>query len=217
MVAGHAGEDADDGDLSGGADGVHGTGERFAAANFENDVDTLAAGEAQHFLVPLGMRLIVDGLVRAERFGSRQLFIAAGCYDHARAVQFGELETEDGHAAGAEEQDCIAGLHVRGWHQRVPGGEAGARKRGGFLKTQVLRNAEQSFLMEDAILGENAVNSAPQRRCAVLASKRAGDPVLKKRSHNAVARVEGTNAIADSDHFAEPSEAMMVGCDVLRG
>ena len=53
--AGHAGEHADDGDLSGRPDRVHGTGESFAAANFENDVDAFAAGEAQHFFVPIGM------------------------------------------------------------------------------------------------------------------------------------------------------------------
>ena len=127
-----------------------------------------------------GCRLVVDGLVGAERFGSRQLFVAAGGDDHARAVQFGELETEDGHAAGAEQQDRIASLHVRGWHQRVPGGQAGARERGAFLKTQMFGNAEQPFLIEDAKLGEHAVDRAAQRRCAVFASKRAGDPRSEK-------------------------------------
>ena len=63
-------------------------------------------------------------------------------------------------------------------------------------------NAEQPFLIEDAKLGEHAVNRATQCRCAVLASKRAGDPVLKKRSRHAVARSEGRHAIAHRDHFA---------------
>src|ERR1700723_198257 len=38
----HAGEDADDGDLSRGSDGVHGAHESLAASNFQNDVDALA-------------------------------------------------------------------------------------------------------------------------------------------------------------------------------
>lgn len=122
---GHAGQHANDSYLAGRANTVHGTGERFAAAHFKNDVDTLAAGKAQHFFVPLGMCSIINGLVRTERFGSRQLLIAAGGDDHAGAVQLGELESENGHAAGAEEQHGIAGLYVRRRDQRIPGSEAG--------------------------------------------------------------------------------------------
>src|ERR1700733_13546980 len=98
----HSAEHANDCDLSRCSHGVHGAGESFAAADFENDIDAFAAREPKNLFVPLRRCFVVDGLVRAERFGSRQLFIAAGGNDHARAVQFGELETEDRHAAGSK-------------------------------------------------------------------------------------------------------------------
>src|SRR5690625_2222779 len=41
------------------------------SADFQNHVNAFTAGQAQHFVLPLGRRTIVDGFIRAQFTGSR--------------------------------------------------------------------------------------------------------------------------------------------------
>ncbi len=66
----------------------------------------------------------------------------------------------------------------------------------------MLRNVKQSFLIEDAKLGEDTVDRTAESRGTVFASERAGDPLLKKRSSHAVARFEGGDTVAGRKDFA---------------
>lgn len=198
----NAGQHTDDGHLAGCSNGVHRTRERFAAAHLENHVDAFARGETPHFFVPLRRGRVVDGLVGAQRFGPRQLFIAAGSDDHARTMQLGELKTEDGDTACAEQQHGIAGLHVHAGHQCVPGGQARARKRGAFLIAEMFRDSDQSGLIEDAKLREHAVDRATQCGCTVFCCEWALDPLLEKCARHSISNTKSGDAGSGGDHFA---------------
>lgn len=59
-------DDADDGDLTLGADGFDGPGEVRAANYFEDVIDALLVGKGEDLVLPLGVGFVVDGMVGAE-------------------------------------------------------------------------------------------------------------------------------------------------------
>jgi hypothetical protein len=96
-----------------------------AADEVEDDVDVA------HGAGDVGGR-VVDRLIDAER--PQELVLVASCRaDHVRAASLRDLRREVPDATGrGVNQDSFAGPHVRGVHQRLPGGQAGEGKGGGL-------------------------------------------------------------------------------------
>jgi hypothetical protein len=134
--------------------------------------------------------------VRAELAGADQLGVVLGRDDHARTGGAGELQREDRHAAGALQEDDVAGTHRL---ERVPRGERSDRQRRRLLEREVIGHAHGALGVEEGVLGEDAGARRAERRAAGLRGRRAGDPALRVDADHTVAGRDAGDAGADRD------------------
>ncbi len=188
--------------VAGGADGLEGAGEGAGAADLDDVVDAAFAGELEDLGIPVGGGAVVDGVVRTEGAGAEELFVRRAGDDDARAVELGDLEGKERDAAGAEDEDRLAGGEVALLDEGVPGGESGAGERGGLLVGEVCGRGDEAVLGEEAGGSEDAVDGAAEGGFCGGGFDLAGGPVLKEEAGDAVAALEAGDFLADGRHDA---------------
>lgn len=111
---------------------------------------------------PLRVLLVVDNDISAELLEDLLLLFARGCGDDLGSCGLGELDGEEGDAAGSLGQDPVS------WHQLleavegVPGGEAGAGQGCGFEVVEVLWHLNETFLVEDTVSADGSIDDAAE-------------------------------------------------------
>src|SRR5207245_1542921 len=84
-------------------------------------VHAALVGGLEHRLRPLGVRLVVDADVSAERLGALELRIAGRGHDHARAAEPGDLHGGGRHAApDADDEHVLARPDLALGHHHAP-------------------------------------------------------------------------------------------------
>src|SRR5262245_36095876 len=129
----------------------------------EDYVDPAAAGEVLHALAELRRGRVVDDLVGAELLRLRELPVAAGGDDRARAYALGHQEAEAADAAADRlDQDVLALLELHALEETVPRGVTGQRERGRLLEPHVLGHQLEIGRRHLAVLRVAAVELASQ-------------------------------------------------------
>jgi hypothetical protein len=104
----------------------------------------------------------------------------------ARASWRANREGEQGHAAGAEREDGLAGEEREPAGERVPGGDGGARQGGHLLEGEVRGHGHERVLVEHDVLGEHPIERAAQLG-GDLRAERPRLPAREDRRHHPVA------------------------------
>ena len=112
----------------------------------------------------------------------------------------GELQPEDRDAAGALQQDGVAGLELGVLHHGVPGGDAGAGQRRALVERQMRGNFHDAVLFQHHIFRQHAVDAAAERRGVHVRARLAARPALEEMSRRRGRRLR--HAGPDFDHFA---------------
>src|SRR5665213_2528957 len=106
---------------SAGSDGLERAAQGAQPAYFDYQVYALAVGLIEHPAVPVGMITVVQAGVKAETYRSLQFLEAARNTEHSVTHQLGEVQREDGDAAGSQDEHFAAGMDIAG-AQSVPRG-----------------------------------------------------------------------------------------------
>ena len=104
-------------------------------------------------------------------------------------MRVGELQAEDRDAAGALQQDGVAGFELGVLHHGVPGGDAGAGQRRALLQRQMRRDFHHAVLFQQRIVREHAVDAAAERAGMRVGRGLAARPALKEIAGDAIARL----------------------------
>lgn len=75
---------------------------------------------------------------------------------------FGDLEGEDGDAAGTLDKDCAARLEVTTDDEGVPSGDGGAGEGSGLGETHGVRDADEASSGDGDLLAEDTVHGTPK-------------------------------------------------------
>ncbi len=92
MGSAGTGENADLRDDSAHFDGADRARQSADAADFDDEVDTLAIGLFEDPAIPFGGFAVVEALIEAEGAGALKLGVAGGDAEDAVALEFGELQ-----------------------------------------------------------------------------------------------------------------------------
>lgn len=152
--------------------------------------------------IPVRVGAVIDGFIRAQGPGPRQLFIAAGRDDDPRSMHFSKLERKDRDATRAQHQNGLAGGNFPVGDQSVPGRKRRARQGRAFLKTQVWRQSNDSLRRERDIFRQHPADGTSQRGLKHLPAHRPGLPCLEKSPRNAVAHLPSRNTFAHCRNLA---------------
>jgi hypothetical protein len=68
---------------------------RLGAADFDGQIRSRALGQVAYRNIPIGLRAIIDGLVRAQPLQAGAAFRTRRDHDDARTEQLGELQGEN--------------------------------------------------------------------------------------------------------------------------
>jgi hypothetical protein len=112
-------------------------------------------------------------------------------------MQLGELQGEERHPAGSEQQHCLTGADVRHLGDSVPGGEAGARQGRALFESHVGRNRDCARFVQDDIFCKHAVDGAAEGPRDGLGRWSAARPARKESAGDAVADLEPRDAGPD--------------------
>ena len=112
-------------------------------------------------------------------------------------MSFGDLEREERDAAGAEDEDGLAGAEVALFDERVPGGEGGAGEGCGFFVRVAGGCVDEAAFGEEVGGGEDAVDGAAEGGLAGGGEDGAVVPVLEEEAGDVVADFEVRDLAAD--------------------
>ena len=197
-----AGEDADDVDVAGRANGAERFGDGALAADFDDVVDADVVSEVFGGFVPVGRGFVVDGVGGSEAAAAIELLVGGTGEDDGRTVHPCDLQSEERDAAGALDEDGLAGAEMALLDQRVPCGERGAGEGGGLFEAEVCGRVDEAGFGEDALGGEDAVDGAAECGLAGEGLDLAVEPVLEEEGADVVAGFEACDGGADRDDLA---------------
>ena len=140
--------------------------------------------------------------VRATSLNYRDLITVEGNY--ARAEHPGELQGEDGDAAGALDLHDVTGLEIADLDQRMPGGEAGAGQGGAFLEAHACWQLHHAVFFQNGKLGQHAVDGAAHGRGHGCIVDVAADPLLHEAAGHPITHLHAADARTNGDNFAGP-------------
>jgi len=120
----------------------------------------------------------------------------------ARAMQLGELQRKQRHAARSEQENRLARPHLRDLRDGVPCGERRAGQRRGLLERHVIGRRDRARLAQRDIFGEHAVDRAAERPRDRFRRNGSGRPVGKEGAADPVADLEPRDAGSDCDDLA---------------
>src|SRR5262249_56852575 len=134
----------------------------------------------------------------------RQLGVAGGERDDAAAEELGELKREEGDAARAQGEHGLAGDHWLGPQERIPGGDTGTGQGGRLLPRKVRGYLHGPLLVEEGMLGEHAVEGAPELVDDVPPYRTVA-PAREVAAGHSVAHLESRDRVAAGHHLAAPA------------
>jgi hypothetical protein len=102
-------QSSDHANLAANPDGTERARQRAGTADLEHLINAAAPGEFHRRLLPAGGALVIDALVGAEVLCTRKLLVARRRDDDLQAHCVRQLQPEDRDAAGALQQDGLAG------------------------------------------------------------------------------------------------------------
>lgn len=144
-------------------DGLEGLLHGILTTNLDDVVDALAVGgQLAGGLAPVLVLAVVDDVVGAEFFERLHLLGGRGGGNDAGTGGLGELQREEGDAAGALDENGLAGLEGLEAVEGVPRGQTGAGEGGGLDVGKVGGGADDAVLVEDAVLAESAVENTAE-------------------------------------------------------
>jgi hypothetical protein len=109
--------------------------QRAGTADLHHAVGAAAAGDAEHFPLPIGRPRVVDAVGGAQRERPFQLVVARRGDDDARTRGARQLQRHHRHAAGAEHEHGVAGASGRPTPNRACQAVTPAHGRtGGFVE-----------------------------------------------------------------------------------
>ncbi len=173
---GLAGQKADLSDASSRLCGSNRLIDAVATGHVEQQVHTLAVGELQHFLCPLGMGSVIHASDGPERFHRLQVFVLAGGRDDVRPQRRCNLRGKDRHATRALYENGLPGLDLAEIDQRVPGGQGRNRQGGGFFVRHGIWCAHGTLFMDDHVFGQATRQRRAKAVVGLVRAWRAVDP-----------------------------------------
>ena len=138
--------------MSAEAGGLDGTIEGLWSADFDHVVHPNATGLFEGPGSPVGVLLVVEGGVGAEFLEAGRFLVGTGDGEDAGTVVFGDLEGEDGDAAGALDENGAAGLELAANDESVPGGDGGAGQGGGLSEGHGIWQADEGVGRDSKLL-----------------------------------------------------------------
>jgi hypothetical protein len=132
-----------------------------------------------------------------------QFLVAAGRDDYLGPMELGELQREQGHAAGSLHDYRISGLDLAFLRDGMPSGDAGARQSGRFFVGQMIGYANESFFRQYDVFCEHPVERTPQRRYPVRLRGFSRRPALGENPANAFSDSELGRSFPEGDDFAD--------------
>src|SRR5438552_7651349 len=187
------------------------------ADTVEHHVDAATAGELLDPLTELRRGRVVDDLVGAELLGLRELPVAPGRGDRARADPLGHQQPEAADtAADRLDQDVFALLELDALEEAVPGGVTRERKRRRFLEPHALGDSLEIGRGHLAVLRVAAVELAAESLLPVAElvapehARRAGAALDSILDDDAVAFFPARHAGPETGDFSrdvEPEDA----------
>lgn len=189
----------------------HGVG----TADFKNVLHTAAArSELLRLLAPVGNFLVVDHVVGAESLELVALSGGRSGGDDLCASGFGELHSEHADTASALGKDPVTRLQAAALQtvKAVPSGQTGACERAALQEVEVGGHADETLLVESAVLLKGAINGSTDTGGDTVVVERAGDVGLVEEGEDLVALLETGHARAD---FLDDTGAIRRGNHVL--
>jgi len=194
-------EETNDGDHAVERNGFEGLGHGVGSADFEDVLNTTAAGcELLGFLAPVGDFLVVDDVVGTESLELLALFGGGGGGNDLCASGFGELDREHADAASTLGEDPVTGLQTAALEtvQAVPCSKTGASQGAALQEVEVGGHGDEALLAVGAILLESTIDGATNASSHGLVVQRASEMALVEQSEHLVALLEAGHARADS-------------------
>ncbi len=194
------GEDADEANVATHFAGTDGLIEGAYAADFDDVVCAHPSGLLLDFFGPLFVFAVVNTVGCAKFGGALEFFVAAGGDDDLCAGELGELEREDGHAAGAEGEHGVAWADAAVAEEAAPCSEARTGEGRAFFVAQVVGKFHSAVFFEDDELGEHAVErTAHGGGVDAVGHGFPGVPVLEETTRDAIADGELIDAFTYFD------------------
>ena len=131
-----------------------------------------------------------------------QLLLVGRGGDDPGAGGLGKLQRKQRHAAGAEDQHRVAGLHLAARHQASPGGDAGAGQRCRLEMRIACRRPGEGLRRHAHIFAGKAVETVSRNVAPCVGCHVAAQPPGIEGADDAVAWPERIDIVADGDHLA---------------
>src|SRR4029453_14816733 len=113
--------------------GPHRLLDRVGAEGLDDSVHALPTRQLAHHLTPLWRGSVVEDVLGAEGTEPLELAVAGRERDDAAAEELRELDREERDAARSQREHALARHHRLRPHERIPGGDTGAREGGRLL------------------------------------------------------------------------------------
>ena len=184
-------EEANEGDDTLVLDGLEGLAHGILTTDLDDVVNTLLVdSQLAGGLTPVLVLAVVDDVVGAELLEGLHLLLGGGGGDDASAGRLGELKGEERDAAGALDENGLAGLEGLEAVEGVPRGQSGAGKGGGLDVGKVGGGADDAVLVEDAVLAEGTVENTAEAGGGAAVVDGTGLVVLVEEGDDLVAPLE---------------------------
>lgn len=198
----HAAQEADNGNDTLELDSLHTLLERRSTTDLKNVVH---AGATSCQLLgggaPVRVLLVVDDVVGAQLLQGLELVGRGRGGDDLGAGGLGELQGEDADAAGALDEDPLAGEDGLEAVEGVPRREAGACEGRRLEGVQVFGSAGEACLVEDGVLSQRAVHGTAEARHCCGDVHGAELVALVEEGYDLVAGLESADSASNFDNL----------------
>ena len=170
------------------------------ARDLDHEVDPHAACHLAGDLVPVGVRLVVDDVIRAHRADALELGVARRGREDAGAVHLREQEGEERHAARPLDEHDVPRLDPALRDDGVPRGDRSAGQGRRLDRVQMARSPDHPLLAQRHVLLHDAIPRTPERAAPVGLVERPAEPSLAEDRADEVAHRRARDPGADRYH-----------------
>ena len=142
--------------------------------------------------------------IRTQSPGSLQLFVGGRRDDHSCSEGLGDLESEDGNAAGSEREHGLAGPYRTLRDEGAPRGKGRDGKAGGFLVTPTGRGVTNRRLGQDYLLLTHSGAWPSERGPRILAPEAAVLPAYDRMGDDPISGGKGSDSLGDLENHPRP-------------
>jgi len=178
---------------------------RVRTANFKNMLHTTATrGKLLGLFTPVRDLLVVNNVVGAQSFELVALGSRRSSRNDLRASGLGELHSEHAHTASALGKNPVTRLEATALQsvKAVPRRETGAGESAALQEIEVGRHADETLLVEGAVLLQGAIDGTADAGGDAVEVQRAGKVALVEEGQDFVAFLEAGDARADGFDYA---------------